>query len=176
MSNMKWKPVWVEEGPSETISCKYSHSLRFSWLKTVLEKAMMLADTALMAQSSPCLPAKWVCILSALSMTSCATLKVCYACVIWLCSCSARCASLSGCYQFSISLSDMQCLLKQVLTWVLLDLPGLLFFSTYTLLVLFWAEIYYQVIGGFLDIYSSFSLDFHSQKHFFTQWNQDKMW
>lgn len=27
---------------------------------------------------------------------------------------------------------------------VLLDLPGLLFFSTYTLLVLFWAEIYYQ--------------------------------
>uniref|UniRef100_A0A7C8YED4 THH1/TOM1/TOM3 domain-containing protein n=1 Tax=Opuntia streptacantha TaxID=393608 RepID=A0A7C8YED4_OPUST len=32
----------------------------------------------------------------------------------------------------------------KVLTWVLLDLPGLLFFSTYTLLVLFWAEIYYQ--------------------------------
>jgi hypothetical protein len=28
---------------------------------------------------------------------------------------------------------------------VLLDLPGLLFFSTYTLLVLFWAEIYHQV-------------------------------
>ncbi|WVZ61442.1 hypothetical protein U9M48_011311 [Paspalum notatum var. saurae] len=27
---------------------------------------------------------------------------------------------------------------------VLLDLPGLLFFSTYTLLVLFWAEIYHQ--------------------------------
>ncbi len=27
---------------------------------------------------------------------------------------------------------------------LLLDLPGLLFFSTYTLLVLFWAEIYYQ--------------------------------
>ncbi|XP_058086434.1 tobamovirus multiplication protein 1-like isoform X5 [Magnolia sinica] len=32
----------------------------------------------------------------------------------------------------------------QVLEMVLLDLPGLLFFSTYTLLVLFWAEIYYQ--------------------------------
>lgn len=32
----------------------------------------------------------------------------------------------------------------KVLTWVLLDLPGLLFFSTYALLVLFWAEIYYQ--------------------------------
>lgn len=32
----------------------------------------------------------------------------------------------------------------KVLTWVLLDLPGLLFFSTYTLLVLFWAEIYHQ--------------------------------
>ncbi|XP_044461670.1 tobamovirus multiplication protein 1 [Mangifera indica] len=32
----------------------------------------------------------------------------------------------------------------KVLTWILLDLPGLLFFSTYTLLVLFWAEIYHQ--------------------------------
>ncbi|XP_022845611.1 tobamovirus multiplication protein 1-like isoform X6 [Olea europaea var. sylvestris] len=32
-----------------------------------------------------------------------------------------------------------------VLTLLLLDLPGLLFFSTYTLLVLFWAEIYHQV-------------------------------
>lgn len=32
----------------------------------------------------------------------------------------------------------------KVLTSVLLDLPGLLFFTTYTLLVLFWAEIYYQ--------------------------------
>lgn len=27
---------------------------------------------------------------------------------------------------------------------ILLDIPGLLFFSTYTLLVLFWAEIYHQ--------------------------------
>ncbi|XP_048131988.1 tobamovirus multiplication protein 1-like isoform X2 [Rhodamnia argentea] len=33
---------------------------------------------------------------------------------------------------------------QKVLTLVLLDLPGLLFFSTYTLLVLFWAEIYHQ--------------------------------
>ncbi|XP_074320276.1 tobamovirus multiplication protein 1-like [Silene latifolia] len=32
----------------------------------------------------------------------------------------------------------------RVLTLILLDLPGLLFFTTYTLLVLFWAEIYYQ--------------------------------
>ncbi|CAI9087825.1 OLC1v1022001C3 [Oldenlandia corymbosa var. corymbosa] len=32
----------------------------------------------------------------------------------------------------------------KVLTFTLLDLPGLLFFSTYTLLVLFWAEIYHQ--------------------------------
>jgi hypothetical protein len=32
----------------------------------------------------------------------------------------------------------------KVFTLILLDLPGLLFFSTYTLLVLFWAEIYYQ--------------------------------
>lgn len=32
----------------------------------------------------------------------------------------------------------------KVLDMILLDLPGLLFFSTYTLLVLFWAEIYHQ--------------------------------
>ncbi|KAA8520046.1 hypothetical protein F0562_014280 [Nyssa sinensis] len=32
----------------------------------------------------------------------------------------------------------------KVLIFVLLDLPGVLFFSTYTLLVLFWAEIYHQ--------------------------------
>lgn len=32
----------------------------------------------------------------------------------------------------------------KVFTLVILDLPGLLFFSTYTLLVLFWAEIYHQ--------------------------------
>ncbi|KAL3325381.1 hypothetical protein AABB24_036559 [Solanum stoloniferum] len=32
----------------------------------------------------------------------------------------------------------------KVLTLILLDLPGLLFFSAYTLLVLFWAEIYHQ--------------------------------
>ncbi|KAI3745369.1 hypothetical protein L1987_58480 [Smallanthus sonchifolius] len=32
----------------------------------------------------------------------------------------------------------------KVCIWVLLEVPGLLFFSTYTLLVLFWAEIYHQ--------------------------------
>eukprot|EP00252_Welwitschia_mirabilis_P025053 TRINITY_DN7684_c0_g1_i1.p1 TRINITY_DN7684_c0_g1~~TRINITY_DN7684_c0_g1_i1.p1 ORF type:complete len:275 (+),score=21.82 TRINITY_DN7684_c0_g1_i1:79-903(+) len=32
----------------------------------------------------------------------------------------------------------------RVFSIVLLDLPGILFFSTYTLLVLFWAEIYHQ--------------------------------
>jgi hypothetical protein len=36
------------------------------------------------------------------------------------------------------------CTLNQVLILVLLGLPGLLFFTTYTLLVLFWAEIYHQ--------------------------------
>jgi hypothetical protein len=39
----------------------------------------------------------------------------------------------------------VQALSPEVLQHVLLDLPGLLFFTTYTLLVLFWAEIYYQV-------------------------------
>lgn len=32
----------------------------------------------------------------------------------------------------------------KALVLLLLDLPGLLFFSTFTLLVLFWAEIYHQ--------------------------------
>ena len=36
-------------------------------------------------------------------------------------------------------------IILQILSVILLELPGLLFFSTYTLLVLFWAEIYYQV-------------------------------
>lgn len=34
--------------------------------------------------------------------------------------------------------------IMQALCLILLDLPGLLFFSAYTLLVLFWAEIYHQ--------------------------------
>lgn len=39
----------------------------------------------------------------------------------------------------------MQDIKPDSLQYVLLDLPGLLFFTTYTLLVLFWAEIYHQV-------------------------------
>ena len=39
----------------------------------------------------------------------------------------------------------MQSLDSVVARRVLNDVPGLLFFSTYTLLVLFWAEIYQQV-------------------------------
>ncbi|GBG76282.1 hypothetical protein CBR_g22030 [Chara braunii] len=38
----------------------------------------------------------------------------------------------------------VQALSVRVLGAALLDLPGLLFFTTYTLLVLFWAEIYHQ--------------------------------
>uniref|UniRef100_F6HRE1 THH1/TOM1/TOM3 domain-containing protein n=1 Tax=Vitis vinifera TaxID=29760 RepID=F6HRE1_VITVI len=41
----------------------------------------------------------------------------------------------------------------KVLILVLLDLPGLLFFSTYTLLVLFWAEIYHQASRVCIWIY-----------------------
>jgi len=49
-------------------------------------------------------------------------------------------------HQGSLSSEDILLLLPpQVYELVLLDLPGLLFFSTYTLLVLFWAEIYHQV-------------------------------
>lgn len=51
---------------------------------------------------------------------------------------------LSGaCYLKMISL-QVQSLDPPIMQEVLLDLPGLLFFSTYTLLVLFWAEIYHQ--------------------------------
>lgn len=39
---------------------------------------------------------------------------------------------------------QVQTLPSALVQAVLLGLPGLLFFSTYTLLVLFWAEIYYQ--------------------------------
>ncbi|XP_013589698.1 PREDICTED: tobamovirus multiplication protein 1-like isoform X2 [Brassica oleracea var. oleracea] len=34
----------------------------------------------------------------------------------------------------------------KVFCWILLDLPGLLFFSAYTLLLLFWAQIYHEVV------------------------------
>ncbi|GAB4849647.1 E3 ubiquitin-protein ligase tom1 [Ancistrocladus abbreviatus] len=47
-------------------------------------------------------------------------------------------AVVFGCHHYIFTLKP------KVLTLVLLDLPGLLFFTTYTLLVLFWAEIYYQ--------------------------------
>ncbi|XP_024376630.1 tobamovirus multiplication protein 1 [Physcomitrium patens] len=39
---------------------------------------------------------------------------------------------------------DVQALSPEILQHVLLDLPGIVFFTTYTLLVLFWAEIYHQ--------------------------------
>ncbi|KAM0061915.1 hypothetical protein Hdeb2414_s0004g00141801 [Helianthus debilis subsp. tardiflorus] len=45
--------------------------------------------------------------------------------------------------QFGLYSSFFHVKLK-MLDIILLDLPGLLFFSTYTLLVLFWAEIYHQ--------------------------------
>eukprot|EP00877_Chromochloris_zofingiensis_P012263 jgi/Chrzof1/7290/Cz02g18010.t1 len=51
--------------------------------------------------------------------------------------CSLRC----GTFLFR---NQMDQLHPDVLRLVLFDLPGLLFFTTYTLLVLFWAEIYHQ--------------------------------
>ncbi|CAK9139132.1 unnamed protein product [Ilex paraguariensis] len=39
---------------------------------------------------------------------------------------------------------DIQKLQPEILQHILLDMPSLLFFTTYALLVLFWAEIYYQ--------------------------------
>jgi hypothetical protein len=51
--------------------------------------------------------------------------------------CAVRCG-VFACRQ------EVDTLQPAVWRHVLLDLPGLLFFSTYTLLVLFWAEIYHQ--------------------------------
>ncbi|EFN54962.1 hypothetical protein CHLNCDRAFT_134731 [Chlorella variabilis] len=51
------------------------------------------------------------------------------------------CGLRSGVFAFRTQVQDLPSTLMQA---GLLDLPGLLFFSTYTLLVLFWAEIYYQ--------------------------------
>eukprot|EP00246_Nothoceros_aenigmaticus_P007186 TRINITY_DN20854_c0_g1_i1.p1 TRINITY_DN20854_c0_g1~~TRINITY_DN20854_c0_g1_i1.p1 ORF type:complete len:289 (-),score=32.12 TRINITY_DN20854_c0_g1_i1:619-1485(-) len=42
---------------------------------------------------------------------------------------------------------DVQSLDPKILQYILLDLPGLVFFTTYSLLVLFWAEIYHQASG-----------------------------
>ncbi|KAL8107773.1 hypothetical protein AgCh_024249 [Apium graveolens] len=47
-------------------------------------------------------------------------------------------------FKNDVSLREFVSFLNQVLVLGVLDLPGLLFFSTYTLLVLFWAEIYHQ--------------------------------
>uniref|UniRef100_A0A0D9WUJ9 THH1/TOM1/TOM3 domain-containing protein n=1 Tax=Leersia perrieri TaxID=77586 RepID=A0A0D9WUJ9_9ORYZ len=50
---------------------------------------------------------------------------------------------------------------------VLLDLPGLLFFSTYILLVLFWAEIYHQVLANATHV---FNIPFSYFLRIFIQW------
>jgi Protein of unknown function (DUF1084) len=51
------------------------------------------------------------------------------------------CSLRAGVFAFE---EQIQSITSVLVRGVLLDLPGLLFFSTYTLLVLFWAEIYYQ--------------------------------
>lgn len=53
---------------------------------------------------------------------------------------AARCMFLPADVVFQVS--DVH---PRAVQSVLLDLPGLLFFTTYTLLVLFWAEIFHQV-------------------------------
>ena len=56
---------------------------------------------------------------------------------------SDGCSVMSASYvQVVLQVSDVH---PRAVQSVLLDLPGLLFFTTYTLLVLFWAEIYHQV-------------------------------
>lgn len=46
---------------------------------------------------------------------------------------------------------DVQRLQPEIVQHVLLDMPSLAFFTTYALLVLFWAEIYYQARGVSTD-------------------------
>ncbi|XP_078440692.1 protein TOM THREE HOMOLOG 1-like [Wolffia australiana] len=50
-----------------------------------------------------------------------------------------------------LSRRAVQKLKPEVIQHVLIDTPGLLFFTTYALLVLFWAEIYYQARGQSTD-------------------------
>jgi hypothetical protein len=51
---------------------------------------------------------------------------------------------LKGLHHLSLTIGRLQGMHSTVLKLLLNDLPGLLFFTTYTLLVLFWAEIYHQ--------------------------------
>jgi len=60
--------------------------------------------------------------------------------VFHLLNCFVSCMR-AGVFMFRLSLDSLHPVLAKV---ILLDLPGLLFFTTYTLLVLFWAEIYHQ--------------------------------
>jgi hypothetical protein len=52
----------------------------------------------------------------------------------------------------------LEALHPHIFRMIALDLPGLLFFSTYSLLVLFWAEIYHQVRPAFVLLFFSFLL------------------
>ncbi|PKU84937.1 hypothetical protein MA16_Dca024770 [Dendrobium catenatum] len=54
-----------------------------------------------------------------------------------------------------------------VFTSALLDLPGLLFFSTYTLLVLFWAEIYHQESLKLLFFFFAQYIDRYAELFYF---------
>ncbi|KAF2543198.1 hypothetical protein F2Q68_00029684 [Brassica cretica] len=47
-------------------------------------------------------------------------------------------------FVFCLSRSQSVWEVMQVFCWILLDFPGLLFFSAYTLLLLFWAQIYHE--------------------------------
>ncbi|KAL6765665.1 hypothetical protein V8C86DRAFT_2456482 [Haematococcus lacustris] len=51
------------------------------------------------------------------------------------------CTLRAGIFLYRGQMEDLH---PQLVKILLLDLPGLLFFTTYTLLVLFWAEIYHQ--------------------------------
>lgn len=46
---------------------------------------------------------------------------------------------------------DVQLMKPEIVQHILLDMPALTFFTTYALLVLFWAEIYYQARGVSTD-------------------------
>ncbi|ONK55129.1 uncharacterized protein A4U43_UnF7210 [Asparagus officinalis] len=46
---------------------------------------------------------------------------------------------------------DVQLMKPEIVQHILLDMPALAFFTTYALLVLFWAEIYYQARGVSTD-------------------------
>ncbi|XP_075506370.1 tobamovirus multiplication protein 3-like isoform X1 [Primulina tabacum] len=70
------------------------------------------------------------------------------------------------CFVFAFR-RNIQSLNPEIIQHILLDMPSLVFFTTYALLILFWAEIYYQVILWLVLWWKPISLVIILSKMFF---------